>query len=434
MALTRLQKAGWGLADFGVVVFNIVKQILVFAYMTSALGIPVGQAGAVTTGVLIFDLATDPVMGWISDRTRTRWGRRAPWMALGAPVMVIGMVCVFAVPPGPWAVIQVAAGFALASVGFTMVAVPYGAQAGEMTEDRAARSTMTAWRMGFASLGILLAGGVIPALAAQLGHVRAVLAVAPLIIGAIWGSLWLTRRAPRRSAPLRSPWRAQIGWVLANRGFVRLTVLYAVMTLGVAVMTAGMAFVALYLVQGQGALAGLAGALGPLAVLFAAFTLGALVAQPVWAAATIRIGGWQALSLGLIAYILLLLVIWARLPGALPQLAGLFVLGGICNGAYQQIPWALYPRHMDETRARSGQALEGAHSAVWLMGQKLANALGPLILGQVLAVAGWRATTQGVVAQSEAALAALRGAVTLLPAALLGVAVIGVVALYRPGR
>ena len=90
--LSLLQKAGWGLADMGIVVFVIVKQLLVLSFLTNYLGIPVGIAGALTTAVLVFDIITDPLVGYLSDRTKSRWGRRAPWMALGALVLVAGMI------------------------------------------------------------------------------------------------------------------------------------------------------------------------------------------------------------------------------------------------------------------------------------------------------------------------------------------------------
>ena len=76
------QRAGWGLADMGIVVFVIVKQLLVLAYLTTYLNVPIGISGMVTTGVLIFDIITDPLLGYFSDKTQSRWGRRSPWMFL----------------------------------------------------------------------------------------------------------------------------------------------------------------------------------------------------------------------------------------------------------------------------------------------------------------------------------------------------------------
>ena len=75
MALSISQKAGWGLADMGIVVFVIIKQLLILSFLTNYLGVPIALAGMVTTSILVFDIFTDPVVGWLSDRTNTRWGR-----------------------------------------------------------------------------------------------------------------------------------------------------------------------------------------------------------------------------------------------------------------------------------------------------------------------------------------------------------------------
>ena len=100
MALTLGQKAGWGLADMGIVIFVIVKQLLILTFLTAFLGVPVKIAGFVTTAVLVFDMVTDPLIGYLSDRTKSRWGRRAPWMFWGALIMAAGTVGIFAVPSG----------------------------------------------------------------------------------------------------------------------------------------------------------------------------------------------------------------------------------------------------------------------------------------------------------------------------------------------
>jgi len=206
MALSLGQKAGWGLADMGVVVFVIVKQLLILNFLTAFLGVPVGVAGFVTTAVLIFDMITDPLIGYFSDRTVSRFGRRAPWMVVGALVMAAGMVALFTVPADlgqTGNLLWVTAFFIVATIGFTMVAIPFSAQAGEMTEDPKERSTMTGWRMGFASIGILIGGALVPGLAQSLGYPMAALAVSPIMIGAIWLSAFAThglaKQALRRS-------------------------------------------------------------------------------------------------------------------------------------------------------------------------------------------------------------------------------------------
>lgn len=98
MSLSIGQKAGWGLADMGIVVFVIVKQLLILAFMNSFLGIPIAIAGAVTTAVLVFDIISDPIIGYFSDKTVSRFGRRAPWMLIGSVVLALAMIGLFAVP------------------------------------------------------------------------------------------------------------------------------------------------------------------------------------------------------------------------------------------------------------------------------------------------------------------------------------------------
>jgi len=438
MALSFGQKAGWGLADMGIVVFVIVKQLLIFSYLTSFLGIPVGIAGFVTTAVLIFDIITDPLIGYLSDRTNSRFGRRAPWMFIGALVMVAGMVGLLSAPleaDMTAKLIWVVGFFVLATVGFTMIAIPYSAQAGEMTNDPRERSAMTGWRMGFATIGILVGGAVIPGLAGAFDYPTAALMVAPLIIGAVWTSLWAVRRAPRVEAPVQLGFAQAYGLVFRNKTFVALALIYGIMTLAIALITAGLPFAALYLVldDGQNALSGAADTLTVLSVLFGAFFVGSILSQVVWVLLSNRLGKLWALVLGLSLYIVLLLALWQVLPSVnVTVIGGMFILAGMTNGAYQQIPWAMYPDLMDVTRAESGATIEGAFSAVWLFGQKLANALAPAVLGVVLARAGWQETTEGFVAQSDGALAVLQICITLAPAAILAVAVLGLVVIYRP--
>ncbi len=438
MALSLGQKAGWGLADMGVVVFVVVKQLLVFAYLTSVLAVPVEIAGLATTAVLIFDMITDPIVGYLSDRTHTRFGRRAPWMVAGAVVMAAGMVGLFSVPEGvvgtdalPW----VLGFFMLATLGFTMVAIPYGAMAGEITQNPQERSAMTAWRMGFASVGILIGGALIPGLAAGNGYASAALTVSPLIIGAIWLSVFATRRAPKIETPSSvSPVR-MLSLVLGNRAFLILAILYGVMTLAIALITAGLPFAALYLVAdtGDNALSGAAQALTVLSLMFAAFTVGSILSQAVWVYASARLGKLGALVVGLGLYIVLLYGLYSVLPSTnVTIVAGMFVLAGMTNGSYQQIPWAMYPDLMDVTRAESGEAIEGAFSAIWLFGQKTANAFAPLILGGILGAYGWVETTQGVAEQSPEAISALHWAVTLVPAGVLGLSVVLLLGVYGP--
>lgn len=438
VALTLGQKAGWGLADMGIVVFVVVKQLLVLVFLTSFLGVPVGIAGMVTTSVLIFDMMTDPLVGHFSDRTHSRFGRRAPWMAVGAVVMVAGMWGLFYFPDGkslPEDIMIVIGCFGLATIGFTMVAIPYGAQAGEITQDPRERSAMTGWRMGFASIGILIGGALVPGLAANMGYAMAAAMVSPLIVGAIWLSLFATRNAPRLAQETPVALKDAYTLVFGNRAFMALVALYGVMTLAIALITAGLPFAAIYLIvdAGNNTLSGAAEALTTLSLMFAAFVVGSIISQVFWVGLSHKIGKLRALQSGLALYILLLWALYLVLPSVnVTIMAGMFVLAGFANGSYQQIPWAIYPDLMDVTRAETGAAIEGAFSAVWLFGQKLANALAPLVLGLLLDAAGWLETTAGATDQVPSAVSMLHVAITLIPAGILVVSLLGLGLVYRP--
>ncbi len=440
MSLSLGQKAGWGLADMGVVVFVIVKQLLILAFMNSLLGIPIALAGAVTTAVLIFDIITDPIIGYCSDKTVSRFGRRAPWMVVGAVVLALAMIGLFAVPENfttSASLIWVTVFFLISTVGFTMVSIPYGAMAGEMTLDKKERSSMTAWRMAFASLGILVGGALIPILAGDTksGYTFAAICVAPLIILSIWFSVFLTRKTPRTLAPSQQNFSYILKLVLANRAFVTLVILYGIMTLAIALITAGLPFAAMYLIMddGDSLLSGVAKGLGTLSLMFAAFVIGSIISQALWVKLSNLYGKVAAQLIGIVCYIALLVFIFFSLPNYnVTLIAGLFILAGMTNGSYQQIPWALYPDLMDVTREKSGESIEGAFSAVWLFGQKVANAVSPLILGFILSLYGWKETTEGITQQTDAALNTLQTSITLIPAAILGLAGILLFSIYLP--
>ena len=440
MSLSIGQKAGWGLADMGIVVFVIVKQLLILAFMNSFLGIPIALAGTVTTAVLIFDIITDPIIGYFSDKTVSRFGRRAPWMLVGAVVLALAMIGLFAVPENfttSASLIWVIVFFLISTLGFTMVSIPYGAMAGEMTLDKKERSSMTAWRMAFASLGILVGGALIPILAGDTksGYTFAAICVAPLIILSIWFSVFFTRNTPRTLVPSQQNFSYILKLVLANRAFVTLVILYGIMTLAIALITAGLPFAAMYLIldDGDSLLSGVAKGLGTLSLMFAAFVLGSIISQALWVKLSNLYGKVAAQLIGIVCYIALLIFIFFSLPNYnVTIIAGLFILAGMTNGSYQQIPWALYPDLMDVTREKSGESIEGAFSAVWLFGQKVANAVSPLILGFILSLYGWKETTEGITQQTDAALNTLQTSITLIPAAILGLAGILLVSIYLP--
>jgi GPH family glycoside/pentoside/hexuronide:cation symporter len=291
--------------------------------------------------------------------------------------------------------------------------------------------------MAFASLGILIGGALIPILAGDTrsGYTFATICIAPLIISSIWFSVFFTRKTPRTLVPSQQNFSYILRLVLSNRAFITLVILYGIMTLAIALITAGLPFAAMYLIldDGNSLLSGVAKGLGTLSLMFAAFVLGSIISQAMWVRLSNLYGKVAAQIIGIVCYIALLIFIFFSLPNYnVTLIAGLFILAGMTNGSYQQIPWALYPDLMDVTREETGESIEGAFSAVWLFGQKVANAISPLVLGFILSMYGWKETTEGITKQSDAALDTLQTSITLIPAAILGIAGILLVSIYLP--
>lgn len=417
-------KAGWGFADTGINIFVIVKQLIVFNFMVQYLGVNPATAGLITGGVLIFDVITDPLIGWLSDRSTSRYGRRIPYMVIGAVLLALFTVMIFALPAtmtGTPAALWVAAFFVLATIGFTMVVIPFGALAAEMTDDPRERSTMTAFRMASASFGILLAGAVFPMLTGgtREGHLFAALVFSAVIILPIWIAAFSVRNTPKVLQPNSDTFTEQLKVAWANKPFVVLTLIYGIQTIGIAVITAGIPLAAAYLIMngGNGLLSGPAGGLGVQSVIFAMFVLGSMISQPFWAWLSGRISKQGAFIAGSLVYAVVLAAFFTQLPSAAITGVGLYVLLiGFMNGCYQQLPWAMLPDLIDITRIRDGKNQEGTFNGLWLLGQKAANAIGPALLGILIASAGWVESTSGVVPQPAEAISTLQWAMTLLPA------------------
>ena len=440
--LPLLKKAAYGLADMGINVFVIFKGLLVFAFLVQFSGVDPALAGWVTSAVLVIDVITDPLMGWISDRTGGRFGRRHPYIITGAVLMAVLMVVTFSVPSGLSEVasaIWVFVFFALGSVAFTMVVIPYGSLSVELTESPQERATMTGWRMGAAGVGILLTGGAFPILIDKgglgLSHSTAMMVYAPIVIATIWIAAFSTYGLRNTEVTPTATFGRQIQAALRNRRFVVLTLIYGIQTFGIAFITIGIPFAAAELIISTGATGILATVwvLGSFSTAFALFILGSMASQIVWVTLSKALGKQATLMAGIIYYGLVLIGFYFVLPTSDGIAAGVTNLGlitlfvfliGAANGCYQQLPWSMMPDLVDWSVEREDFNVAGSFSGLWLLGQKIGNAIAPLVFGQLLAMYGWISTTNGgSVTQLPEAVDALRWSLTLIPAGLMFISV-----------
>lgn len=126
--------------------------LFVPAYYADDLGLPLAAVGAAIAASRLLDVVTDPLIGSLSDRFRTRWGRRKPWIVLGTPLFLVAVWHVF-VPGKDTSVSYLLLWSAILYLGFTMLDLPYKAWGAELTTDYDERSRVTSWREAFATAG-----------------------------------------------------------------------------------------------------------------------------------------------------------------------------------------------------------------------------------------------------------------------------------------
>jgi len=204
--LTTREKFAYGLGDMAsAIVYQAVINVLMYFY-TDVYGIEAAAAGTLMLVVRLFDAITDPIMGGIADRTRTRWGRYRPWMLWIAIPYGILAVAAFVTPnvDAGAKLVYAYISYALLMTAYTAVNIPYSALAGVMTADKDERSGLQSWRFGMAMVGgflvtvsiwplsRLLGGGGEPA-DLQLGFPFAVALLATVGVIAFFGCFAWTR-------------------------------------------------------------------------------------------------------------------------------------------------------------------------------------------------------------------------------------------------
>jgi GPH family glycoside/pentoside/hexuronide:cation symporter len=164
--LRRALCLAYGAGSIGAGIFSTIPGLLLLFYLTDTLAVPAGLAGLAILIPKLWDIVTDPIVGAWSDRTRTRWGRRRPFLLAGALLLPPCFMALFMAPVGDptvsffWVLIA----FCAAAGAFTLFQVPYATMPTEMTGDYHERTTLVAYRMAFLTVGILAGGALAPEL------------------------------------------------------------------------------------------------------------------------------------------------------------------------------------------------------------------------------------------------------------------------------
>jgi GPH family glycoside/pentoside/hexuronide:cation symporter len=219
--------AGWAVGTLGTtMMLNGVTAALLF-FLVSFVKIEPVIVGLLLFGAKLFDVVTDPPMGFISDRTKSRFGRRRPYM-LGASFFCgLSFAMLFNVPELSASLTYAYLIFALAlyALSYTAFQVPYMAMPAEMTDDYHQRTKVMSWRVVFMTVGNMVGFAGAPVLAAALGKNREAYGEMGIIFGVAICILMLitffgTARARQTEAvkgQSEVPLRQHLTWLRENK-------------------------------------------------------------------------------------------------------------------------------------------------------------------------------------------------------------------------
>jgi GPH family glycoside/pentoside/hexuronide:cation symporter len=380
----------WGLGSFGTIAYLNVVTALVLVYLTTVMKIDPGTAGLIVFIARLVDAISDPLMGWVTDRTRSRWGRRRPYLLLGA------IVCAFSVPlvyslhtfgSGPHAVWFALAVLIVYSLGFTIFNVPYLTMPVEMTQDRMQRLGIMGYRSVFMMFGSVAGSAIAPLIVEKLGRQDP---SSYQTLGAIYGAVVFlvmmttffgTRMGAHQAVDESAqhvPIREQVQAILDNRPFMMMVGIKVLQFIALSAGGATTAFFVVMVLKRDFSL------MTQLAVATIASTV---VFIPVFRWVGRYITKRTGLAIGIIGEVFATLT-WLL---ATPEDSTAFfiargILGGIFSSAILLFGQAMWLDTIDHDREKTGLRREGLYTSVYVFIERLGYSVGPLLLGELLQI------------------------------------------------
>jgi len=366
--LTASRIAAYAAPGFALAVPTIPVAVLLPAYYADDLGLGLAATGAALAAARTLDFIADPLAGALSDRLRSRCGRRKPVIAVGA---LLAGVALWAVthPPASVSALYLFAWSLLLFVGWSLVAVPHAAWAADFSAQPALRTALVSAREAAMLAGMCIAVAA-PVLADALGESGlagpaglALVAIAMGVPGFAALLIAMPQPPPAGAAPLPG-FRALRG-MLGNREFSRLLAAWFVngFANGLPAVLFPIVVHAYFGLDDR--------ALGRLMLLYFGC---AMLAMPLWPAFARRWGKarvWRAAMLAACAIFACMAFLAPDAPGAY---AAICAGTGLLLGADLVLPPALQTDVVERDTARSGIARGALYFGVWSMATKAALA------------------------------------------------------------
>lgn len=376
---------GWASGELGLACYAGISTIYLLYYATEVLRVPPVAAGIALLVPRVWNVIADPIVGVLSDRTHTRFGRRRPYLLGGALFWGICFALLFNLPRGghPMLVATLfGAFFLLNNTGLSLYQVPYSTMLAEISRDPRVRTRLAGYREIVARAAILLtlAGGPwllgrAPSEAHGFSVIGVVFGAAIVVGGSV--AFFATRNAPQELAgPHIHGLRAQFTTLAANRPLTWLSSSFLLVNVGDAVFSGALVYFLTRILGRSPAAIG---------ILYPVSSVTGILVAPLWWRAANRLGKTSlcraALAMNALCCLLPLCITPTRFWLMYPFMA----LYGLFNTGARLLPNAMAPDTADLDQARTGERREGTIFGIFVFVQQTGFAIGGFLLSLLLA-------------------------------------------------
>jgi GPH family glycoside/pentoside/hexuronide:cation symporter len=415
-SLSNLVYASYGTGWIGGQVFRDVPALILLPFMLTVVGVPPAIAGAAIFLPKLWVVFCDPLMGILSDRTKSRWGRRRPYLFVGAILCGLTFVLLFNVPDlasGTLKGIYVGLVYTVACTAFSIYSVPYLTMGSELATTMHERTIVMSWRQIGLGFG-LIAGNAMPLYLVGLGGGGAAgYSYMALVLGLVCGATMIVTFFGTASVPLSEhtdapvPLKQQVVLAAKNKPFLIL-------------MAANFA----QLVGGASAYATIVMYMGhhlkindmaTLSQVLLVVSLMVVVTPPLWTMLSKRIGKRPVFIISIIGFILSYAAFPLVTEGEIWKVYFFAVCMGGFNCGFSLMAFSMLFDTIAYDRKVSGLNREGVYAGLWSAMDKTAFAFGALVAGMLLSLFGFQESTQGFIEQSPDALRGVTVAFSGMP-------------------
>jgi GPH family glycoside/pentoside/hexuronide:cation symporter len=428
--LSRREKWTYGSGDLGFSLTSTIFGAYFAIYLTDVVGVSPAVAAMAIFVEGTWDYINDPIIGYISDRTRSRWGRRRPFLLFGALPFALIFALIWWRPPFH---AQLALGiyyaliYALYDTVATFAYMPYFALTPELTSDYDERTDLTTTRMFFSILGSLIAftvplmivGGFNPAHAWRvllMGSIFGIISAIPLLL-VFFG----TREREEFMNMERTGMRQAVRTAQKNRPFVFGLIIFLFTWVTIGLIQLIMLYYIKYVVRRE----------AQSDLIMATIFLVAMLALPLWEWISRHLNKRLAYIAGIAFLMAVLLVLSSLSPATgLTLILILCVLAGIGVAAAHVLPWSIIPDAIEYGEMQTGTRHEGMFYSLITLAQKIAASIALPLALLVLNYSGYIPNSSF---QPATAVTGIRIVAGPIPAILLGMGIL-FAALYPLGR